>query len=171
MAQMHQLPQLQTQQSPDLLQQVGQFQNLRNLMQQGQIGDQRLQQEQLQTQGMQQQMSRSDAIRQAVQAAGGDYEKALPDIMKIDPEKAAAIGKQMQDWKNSGTEGRIKILDETSKKFGVLGQLAGTVKDPQSLQVALQQAVQVGALDPSEAQDIASKPFDPAMVQQWQQQA
>ena len=119
---------------------------------------------------MQGQQAERAAIQRAIQAAGGDAEKALPEIMKVAPQTGLKFQKQIQEWKSADAEGKKKILDLRIAKSARLGQLAGGIRDQASYQAAIQQAVQEGVIDQEDAQSIPPQ-YDPSVVQGFQQSA
>ena len=119
---------------------------------------------------MQGQQAAQAAIQRAIEAAGGDAEKALPEIMKVAPQTGLKFQKQIQEWKSADAEGKKKILDLRIAKSARLGQLAGGIRDQASYQSAIQQALQEGVIDQEDAQSIPPQ-YDPATVQGFQQSA
>lgn len=108
------------------------------------------------------------ALKQAVQNAGGDVRKALPQIMQIAPDKGIALQKQFEEWDTADITKKKAIIDLHSKKAERIGQLAGTVTDPESRDLALKAAVEEGLVEPDEAQKMAAAPFDPTVYKNLQ---
>jgi hypothetical protein len=100
------------------------------------------------------------AIKQAVQAAGGDARKALPQIMQISPEKGIQLQKQFEEWDTADITKKKSIIDLHAKKAERVGQLAGTVTDPESRDLALKAAVEEQLIAPNDAAKMAQQPFD-----------
>jgi hypothetical protein len=113
-----------------------------------------------QIQSNQNSLDEEAALKQAVAAAGGDIRKALPQIMQIAPEKGIALQKQFEEWDTADLTKKKAILDLHAKKAERIGQLAGTVTDPESRDLALKTAVEEGLMSQNDAAQEAQKPFD-----------
>jgi hypothetical protein len=160
------LPALQVRppEQPDLLGNLSKIAQLRNMQQQGQMG-------QIQLQQAQQQQSEDQAFHQTMQKYGGDIQKALPELMQVAPSHGMKVQQQLMEWEKASTEEKAKKVETSLKQMQGLGQLASTVKDPQSYQAAITQAMQGGLLDQQTGQSLLSQGYDPNTVEQMKQQA
>lgn len=111
------------------------------------------------------------AIKQAVAEAGGDLRKAMPKIMQVAPIKGASLQKDISEWDTADITKKKSILDLNAKKAQRLGELAGSATDQQSYQQAIDTAHGEGALDDTEYHVLASQPYNPATVKQFQMQS
>jgi hypothetical protein len=143
--------------------------SLSEMMRQAPIREE-LQQHQLQAArlGIQQterDMKESDDFRAAVGAGKSDQE-----LMGISPTRAMAYGKSKADMRKSGIdaeESQIKLLHSKAER---LGSLAGSAVDQSSYQNAIFTAVKEGLIPTEAAMKLPGK-YDPAVVQQFMQQA
>jgi hypothetical protein len=160
------LPALQVRppEQPDLLGNLSKIAQLRQMQQQGQMG-------QIQLQQAQQQQSEDQAFHQTMQKYGGDIQKALPELMQVAPSHGMKVQQQLMEWQKASTEEKAKKVETSLKQMQGLGQLASTVKDPQSYQAAITQAMQGGLLDQQTGQSLLSQGYDPNTVEQMKQQA
>ncbi len=96
--------------------------------------------------------AKQQAVQQAIQAAGGDVEKAIPAIMAIDPDAALK-------FQTDVTAKKKAELDGVVQRSKVVNGLIATVKDQASYDRALAQAQQAGL-------DVAQLPreYNPTMV-------
>lgn len=132
----------------------------------GMMQNQQLQQNQLQMQ--QQEMNEYRAAREAIQQAGGDIRKALPEIMKVAPNIGLKYQKSISDWEGADVTKKKGMLDLEAAKVKGMGQLAGTITDQGSYENAVKQAAQSGLLERYEAAEMLQMPYDPAKVKAWQ---
>jgi hypothetical protein len=138
--------------------------SLKNMMQRGQIQGLELQQ-------AQQQMQEQEAVKQAIAEAGGDVRKALPKIMQVSPK----TGMVYQEWFTAQDTGDItkqkSIIDLNLTKIKGLGQLAGSITDQATFSAAIDQAEKQKFLEPAEAAQLRSAPYNPETLKAWQTQA
>lgn len=151
-------------QQENILDQFARIHQIRQMQQTGQI------------QGMQldeakRAQAEDAAFRQAVQEAGGDIRKALPKIMQVAPTRGMAVQKHLAEWDKLDAQGKTEKLKAESERLGVLGQLAGSIRDQASYEAAIQQAVQIGAVDQQTAQQMLQTPYNPQMIESFRAQA
>jgi hypothetical protein len=159
----------QQQESP--LEAFARIQQLRGLAQQQQLGAEQLKGAQLQNTQLQTAVDEDAAYKQAIANAGGDIRKALPDIMKVAPNRGVVLQKQLTEWDNADINKKKAILELHEKQAGRLGQIAGSVTDQPSYEAAIQQAAQEQLIEPQAAQQLLATPYNPQTVQGFQQQA
>jgi hypothetical protein len=105
------------------------------------------------------------AIRRVMTEAGGDWEKALPQLRTINPSAAAKLETDIAETRNKTLEGLKTRHELASKQLGIGAQLLETVKDQQSLDVVLPM---IATLSPEIAQQLGPT-YDPARVEQFRQ--
>jgi hypothetical protein len=141
-------------QVPDIAEQYGRMLQLKNMMQQGQMGDAQLQQQQMQTQQMAQDQKDQQIIREAYGAVSGDLDKLHAAVAgKVSPKAAQAI-------KTAAYEQHQKLLtlnkdefDLESKKLERVGNVVNGLlqMDDQSMASAWpqirSQVIQAGDTD------------------------
>lgn len=111
-------------------------------------------------------MLRQQEAIQAEQLKGIQLEnQAMPARQELAMRKA-----QLEFQKLSREEQNARI-EQGIKQSERLGALAGTVKDEQSKQMAIQLAVNEGLLEPDFAAQLQQMPYDPATYQQFVTQA
>jgi hypothetical protein len=144
---------------------------IKGAQQQQQLGAEQLKGAQLQNTQLQTAVDEDTAYKQAIANAGGDIRKALPDIMKVAPNRGVVLQKQLTEWDNADINKKKAILDLHEKQAGRLGQIAGSVTDQPSYEAAIQQATQEQLIEPQAAQQLLATPYNPQTVKAFQQQA
>src|SRR4030095_2388369 len=105
------------------------------------------------------------AIRRVMTEAGGDWEKALPQLRTIAPSAAAKLETDIAETRNKTLEGLKTRHDLAIKQLGIGAQILETVNDQQSLDVALPM---IATMSPEIAQQLGPT-YDPARVAQFRQ--
>ena len=143
------------------MEQYGQMLSLRNLMQQNQTGK-------IRNLMMQQEIDEQPIIMDAYAQSKGDLFQTLKKAAtsgKVRPETLmglhAAAVKQAED------EARLtkQELEINASKSSRLADLVDSITDDNTKQVAVQQAMAEGLIDPQKSQELLSTPFGPEMAQ------
>ena len=140
--------------------------SLRNMMTQGESGQLGLQSKQLEFQQLQQQMQDEAKLRQLYTTNPNPTQADI--ISTIGPQRAIPLLKAQ----NEQYEQQLKT---NAQKAARLGQIAGSIVDPQSYQNGIMTAVGERLLDPEAGRQLAALNWDDpktqAQVRQFQQQA
>lgn len=143
------------------------------LIDQQRLRGQQIQQNDQQMTAWQQDQRKQQAIQQAIEAAGGDTEKAIPEIMKIDPKVGNEYREGFSKWRKSSDDEKISHLDLMQKQAEQVANIVSGVKpgDQQGWLSAVDTAHKQGLIDDDKYQVYASMPPDPAVLQGIQQAA
>lgn len=93
---------------------------------------------------MQRAAQREQATEQALGAAGGDMQKALPSLMKIDPKLGMAISKELRSARTDQLNQAKLAMEQNLQNMEVQGRILSGIKDEQSYQNALVELDKLG---------------------------
>jgi hypothetical protein len=161
---------------PDLLGNFLKIQQLRNMQQQGQLGQQQIQQGAIQTQQMQSDLDSQKAFTRAYQETQGDPQATVQKALQYGAKPQFVDGwlKSRAELDKITEEGHEKHLKNLSDGYGLIGQQAQAILTlpPDQRGPAIQQAigsmVQGKGIEPGYAQQLLqSVPQDPAGQETW----
>jgi len=105
----------------------------------------------------QRQLEEEDAVKAAVQAAGGDVSNALPAIMQASPKSGIGLSRSLAEQRTAQLAQQKTELDIHDRNFKRLGSMAAAVNTTEDLNRFLSEGVNLKVLDPQTAQQIAAQ--------------
>src|SRR4051812_14165122 len=163
---------------PDLLGNFSKLMGIRNAQQQYESGQLENQSRQLQIQQMQNDIDSQKAFTRAYQEAQGDPQATVQKALQYGAKPQFVDGwiKSRAELDKATEEGQAKHLENLSKGYGMIGQIAGGILSlpPEQRGGAIQQAIggliQNRALPQAEGQQLLQTvPQDPQAQETWLQ--
>lgn len=154
-------PDQQAQNPLDILARVMQ---LKNQQAQAPLIDAQVKRATLENKGLEQSQADEQAIKDAINAAGGNAEAAIPGVMKASPKAGIALQKSIAEQGEAELKKQQAKLNLAKAHTEFIGQQLGGVNDQNSYQAALQE-LQGSGIDVSKM----APQFDPQAVESYRQ--